>query len=109
MNVLVIPEVQAYLQKLVQILYWKGYFSYEDTARKYVKNLYDDIKTNLPKLQHKPAPKHYDKYGKELYYAVFRKNRHTHYYAFFSKYIDNGETFYVVCYIGNNHTDAQYL
>ena len=61
MKVLVTPEVQAYMQRLVQILYEKGYYSFEDSARKYVKDLYDDIRKNLPKQQHKPAPNYYDK------------------------------------------------
>ena len=109
MKVLVTSEVQVYMQRLVLTLYEKGYFVFEDTARKYVKDLYDDIKNNLPKQQHRPAPQYYNKYGKDLYYAVFKKNRRTHYYAFFSKYNDNGQPVYLVCYIGNNHTDAQHL
>jgi hypothetical protein len=97
------------MQGLVLILYEKEYFSYEDDARKYVKDLYHDIETNLPKLRHRPAPKYYEKYGKDLYYATFRKNRRTHWYAFFSKYVENGETVYLVCYLGNNHTEAHHL
>ncbi|MCL2435172.1 MAG: hypothetical protein FWD09_03395 [Lentimicrobiaceae bacterium] len=38
-KVLATPEVQAYVQRLVRILYENGYFSFEDTARKYVKDL----------------------------------------------------------------------
>ena len=109
MKVLVTSEVQAYMKRLVCILYENGYFSYEDDARKYVTDLYDDIKNNLPSKQHKPAPPFYNKYGKDLYYAVFKKNRRTSYYAFFSKYSDHGQIVYLVCYIGNNHTDAQHL
>jgi hypothetical protein len=109
MNVFTTQEVKIYLNDLITILYQKGYFSYEDTAKKYVIDLIDDIQTNLPHIRHRPAPKHYEKYGKELYYATFRKNRRTQWYAFFSKYAENGETIYLVCYIGNNHTEAQHL
>ena len=109
MNVLATPDVQAYMQRLVFILNEKGYFSYEDDARRYVKDLYQDIKNNLPSKQHRPAPPYYEKYGKDLYYAVFKKNRRTSYYTFFSKYDDNGQTVFLVCYIGNNHTEAQRL
>jgi len=109
MKVLVTSEVQAYMNRLVKILYEMGYFPFEHTAQKYVKELYDDIKINLPSKRHKPAPPYYNRYGKGLYYAVFKKNRRTSYYAFFSKYNDSGQTIYLVCYIGNNHTDAQHL
>ena len=109
MRVLFVPEIQDYFYELENILYGKGYFSFEDAAIKYVDDLIYDIKTNLPSKHHKPAPKHYEKYGKELYYTVFKKNKRTSWYAFFSRYAENGETVYLVRYIGNNHTEAQHL
>jgi len=109
MSVLFLPQVQQYLYKLENILYEQGYYSFEESAIKYVDDLIYDIATNLSNKQHKPAPKHYDCYGKKLYYATFKKNKQTSWYAFFSKYVQDGETIFVVCYIGNNHTDAHYL
>jgi len=109
MSVLFVPKVQEYLYELEDILYEKGYYSFEESAFKYVDDLIYDIKTNLSYKQHKPAPKYYDQYGKELYYATFKKNRQTSWYVFFSKYIENEEIIFLVCYIGNNHTEAQYL
>jgi len=109
MSVLFLPEIQEYFYELEIILYEKGYFSYEDTAHEYVDDLVFDIKKNLSSARHRPAPKHYEKYGKKLYYATFKKNRRTQWYAFFSKYVENGETIYLVCYIGNTHTEAHHL
>jgi hypothetical protein len=109
MRVTAIPEVLEYIENLVPVLYEKGYFSYKESARKYVDDLYDDIQINLPTNQHRPAPKYYDKYGKGMYYAVFRKNKRTCWYAFFNKYKENGEIIYLIRYLGNNHTDAHYL
>jgi hypothetical protein len=109
MSVLFIPKVQEYLYDLEIILYEKEYFSFEESSIRYVDDLIYDISTNLPDKKHKPAPKHYNQYGKELYYATFKKNRKTSWYAFFSKYVENGKTIYLVCYIGNNHTDAHHL
>ena len=78
MKVTVIPEVLEYMENLVPILYEKGYFSFKDSARKYVGELYDDIQTNLPAKLKKPAPKYFtDRYGEGLYYAVFPKSKHT--------------------------------
>ena len=109
MKVVAIAEVRIYLQNLAVILYEKEYFGFEDSARKYVIELFEDIKTNLPMLPSKPAPKHFEKYGKNIEYAVFRKNKHTHWYVFFRVYKMNGEDIYQVRYIANNHTVAQYL
>ena len=109
MTVLVIPEVQAYIEKLVFILFEKGYFSYEDSARKYVKDLYDDIKTTLPTHSQKLAPKHFEAYGKNMKYVSFPKSKRTTWYVFFTTYLENGEEIYLVRYIANNHTVAQYL
>ena len=75
----------------------------------YVNDLIFDIKTKLPTRQHKPAPPYYEKYGKELYYAIFKKNKRTSWYAFFSKYEENEKIVYLIRYIGNNHTDAHHL
>jgi len=109
MNVIILPEVLQYLDKLVFILFQKEYFSFLDTSQKYVDELIDDIQTNLPTKLHRPAPNYFRKYGKNMKYASFRKNKHTIWYIFFNKYKQNEEVFYFIRYIANNHTVAQYL
>jgi len=73
MKVLVLPEVRQYLESLKKILFENEYFGFEDTAQKYVDDLFKDIKTNYPTKLHKPAPDFFPKYGKEMEYAVFKK------------------------------------
>ena len=109
MNVIILPKVLEYLDSLVFILFEKEYFGFLETSINYVDELIDEIKTTLPICLHKPAPKYFDKYGKGMKYAVFRKSRCTAWYAFFKKYEKDGETIYLVRYIANNHTIAQYL
>jgi hypothetical protein len=109
MKVYTTSEVKQYFNDLITILYEKEYFSYEETAKKYVDELLDDIIANLPTKRHKPAPKRFDKYGKGMKYAAFKKNKRTTWYAFFKTYEENGETIYLVRYIANNHIIAQYL
>ncbi len=109
MKVIALPEIDKYLQDLITILYQKGYFAFEEAAQKYVDDLYDNIKMNLPSRLHKPAPNYFDQYGENMEYAVFRKNRLTQWYVFFRVYQKDGEIIYQVRYIGNNHTVAQYL
>lgn len=78
MNVRATPEV-------------KQYFGFEDSAKAYVKELVNDIFENLPQKQHRPAPSYFDKYGKGMYYTAFTKNKHTTWYAFFTKYEEGEE------------------
>ena len=108
-NVLFTPEVLRYSENLVQILYDNGYFGFPNSAKKYVKELFDEITDRLPRCLHKPAPQHFEKYGKKMKYAAFRKSQNTIWYVFFETYRDNEEIIYLVRYIGNNHVIAQYL
>jgi len=109
MRILAKPEVLEYLDSLVDILFEKSYFSYVEDALDYVDELRYDIKTKLHTKLHKPAPKRFDIYGKDMEYAVFKKNRQTTWYVFFTKYLEKGEEIYLIRHIENNHTAAQYL
>ena len=82
MRIIAIPEVEQYLESLKQILFEKEYFSFEEDAQEYVDDLFFDIKTNLPLKHHKPAKPHFDQFGKGIYYASFKMNRNTTWYAF---------------------------
>ena len=109
MKVLFLPEVQEYYDNLERILYEKGYFSFLDSSKKYVKELIDDIENTLPIRLHKPAPKHFEKYGKDLHYATFNKSNRTTWYAFFTKHQQGEDIIYLVRYISNNHVTGQFL
>lgn len=109
MKVLFLPEVRMYFQELQDILFEKEYFGFEESAVQYVRDLIFDIEATLPERASKIAPPYFNRYGKELRYASFRKNRNTQWYVFFNKYRENGEVIYLVRYISNNHMIAQYL
>jgi len=111
MNVVVdfLPEVVDYFEELAWVLHTEGYFDEYEYSRRYADDLMKKIKTNLPTKSHKPAPPHFDRYGTGMYYASFRVNKKTAWYAFFTKYLVDGEIIYLVRYINNNHMIAQYL
>jgi len=109
MKVIFTPELLEYFEELMIILYEKKYFGFEDSAENYVTELVRDIKETLPIRSHKPAPKRFDRYGKNMKYASFKKNKTTTWYVFFTTYIENGEKQHLVRYIANNHTVAQHL
>ena len=109
MSVIILPKVLEYLDDIVFILFQKEYFGFLETSINYVDELIDDITLSLPTRLHKPAPSYFNRYGTEMDYATFRKNKNTTWYVFFETYEKNEEIFYLVRYIANNHTVAQYL
>ena len=109
MKVLFLPEIRQYLKDLQEILFENEYFGFEESAVQYVRDLILDIEETLPMRPSKEAPPYFDRYGKGMRYAVFRKNRNTQWYVFFSKYKEKGEVIYLVRYISNNHVIAHYL
>lgn len=105
MMVIFDSEVEEYLSYLVNILYERDYFGFKESAYQYVDGLIDDIYYNLNSKLKKPAPSYFSKYGKNMYYAIFRKNYNTQWYVFFNEEDD----LYYIRYIGNNHTCSQYI
>jgi len=104
------PEVIEKLEDLIDTLYEKGYFSFVETSVNYVVDLFNDILENLPVKLKRPAPKYFtNQYGKGLYFAVFPKSKRTQWYVFFRMYQENGELYYQVRHITNNHVAAQYI
>lgn len=109
MKVLFIPEVRIYLQELEDVLFEKEYFGFEESAVQYVRELIMDIEKNLPMRLSKIAHPYFDRYGKGMHYAMFRKSKATQWYVFFTQYQDNDETIYLVRYLSNNQVIARYL
>jgi hypothetical protein len=109
MRVIILPEVYDYFEHLMEILYQEEYFGFRSSARDYVTELLEEINLHLPTRLHKPAPPHFSRYGKGMWYAAFRRNRATTWYAFFTRYDDGGNTVYLVRHIANNHTAAQFI
>jgi len=109
MRIIVLTIVLDYLEDLIIILYEKEYFGFLETSSNYVMDLLDDIEVNFPTYPMRHAPPYFDRYGKDMYYAVFRKSKNTQWYVFFRMYKENGEVIYQVRYISNNHVIAQYL
>lgn len=109
MKVLFLPEVRDYLKEVSLAMYEKDYFGFLEFAEKYIDELIYDIVTTLPFRQKKPAPEYFSKYGENLLYSIFPKNKNTSWYVFFNIFDDNGKTIYLVSYISNNHVIAQFL
>ena len=109
MKVLFLPEVENYFFDLIEILYKKEYFGFKEGAVEYVRDLENDIRSNLNTKRKRPAPPFFDRYGKRVLYSVFPKHRSTQWYVFFNVYQENGDTIFLVRYISNNHMIAQFI
>lgn len=70
MRIIALPEVEEYLTDLINILYEKKYFSFEENAIKYVQDLIEDIRANLPNKIKKPAPAYFERYGHNMPYSA---------------------------------------
>jgi hypothetical protein len=109
MRVLFLPEVREYLREASRAMYVLGYFGFLASAERYMEELVGNIMATLPSRTKRAAPPYFDKYGKNMFYVAFKKNKNTHWYVFFSIYADGGEVTYLVRYISNNHIVAQFL
>lgn len=96
MKVLFFPEVEEYLFELTEILYRKEYFGFKKSAVRYVTELVQDIVSSLDQKSQKEAPFFFKRYGKNMYYANFRKNKNTEWYVFFTIYENKEEKIYLV-------------
>ncbi|MEO6639399.1 MAG: hypothetical protein ABIN25_14060 [Ginsengibacter sp.] len=94
-EVILLPSVNDKLKNLVFVLYKKEYFSFLESAEKYVNNIYDFIYA-IPTLQHKPTKN--KNYGE--YYCRYRHNKNTTWYITF----DHEDDLYLIKNITNNHS-----
>lgn len=108
-KVLFLPEVVNQFLELAEILYNKRYMGFKDAAIEYSEQLFKDIQTSLPLKMKKHAPSYFKKYGKDLFYSSFSKNKNTTWYVFYSIHEQKGETFFLIRYLGNNHIIAHHL
>lgn len=109
MTVLFLPEIRTYFEELSLILYEKEYFGFFEDALHYADELFTEIEKDLPNKPNKPAPKYFEKYGKDMLYTSFKRNRNTTWYVFFNYHRKDNKTFYLVRFLSNNHRIGKHL
>jgi len=90
-------EVIGYLNELIKILFEKEYFSFEESAQLYVKDIYDFIEFELYNLPHKTTPHIIKNFGSK--YVCYKANKRTTWYIFFT----TQENLILITHITNNH------
>lgn len=90
-------DIEFYLNDLIDILFFKEYFSYIENAEKYVFDLKEEIENYIDIKNHLISPTLFKKFGS--YYIVISLNNRTSWFVFF----DKKEQRYLIQYITNNH------
>ncbi len=106
MKILYTPETENYLFDLAFLLYEKQYFSYFELAQRYVRLLIQDVETTFHLKMKRKASSYFSRYGKDLWYVSYPRNKHTTWYFFFTCYAND---VYVIRYISNNHVAGHLL
>ncbi len=91
------PDIEQYLNNLIDVLFAKEYFGFKENAIKYVLNITTDIEINIHLKKHQTTPLDLIKFGKN--YISYKANNKTSWYIFF----DKKDNRYLVKYITNNH------
>jgi len=97
-------DVTDFLERLIQILFEKEYFGFEESAHLYVSKIYDFIEHKLINAITKQTPEKLLYLGSK--YVFYKANNRTTWYVFF----ENRDNRYLITHITNNHTEeAQFL
>ena len=98
-------DVLSFLDELTDVLIEKGYFSFYEYSAEYIEDLVDYVKNNITIKPHKLAPSHFSKYGSNLFYITYNRNKQTTWYILFQK----TGSFYFIRYITNNHIAGHFF
>ncbi len=98
-------EVELQLRDSIDQLVERGYFSEEDYAVSYIRDLVTYFQLNLDHLTAFDAPDYFARYGSNLKYAIYRKSSRTTWYAFFN---ETPEALTIV-YLANNHLMGHHM
>ena len=98
-------SVELQLKESIDQLVERGYFSEEDYAVSYIRDLVTYFQLNLDHLTAFEAPDYFARYGYNLKYAIYRKSNRTTWYAFFQ---ETPEALTIV-YLANNHLMGHHI
>jgi len=99
-------DVLSFLDELIDILIEKEYFSFYEYSAQYIEDLVLYVENNITSRQHKKAPVYFNKYGDNLFYITYQRNKRTTWYILFQK----TGLYYFIRHITNNHTaESQYF
>jgi len=97
-------DVALYLSDLAFVLFQKEYFSYIESAMRYVDYVQDTIEKDIHTLKHHSTTDENKRYG--THYVVVRMSRNFAYHVYF---VMKGDEYYVTKISSNKLPDAEFL
>ncbi len=99
-----VPEVEYYIENLIDILFEEEYFGFEIYAQNYGAKIIDFVEENIISFPAKKTPIQLKYFGSN--YIFYKSNQRTTWYIFFEKSENN----YLVTNIINSHSkEAKWL
>lgn len=95
------PQALLQFEESVRALVEQNYFSEEDYAVDYMRNIFRHFALNLQYSVKTKSPSYFERYtvdGKELFYVTYRKSSRTTWYAFYEEL----ENVYSIAYLATN-------
>lgn len=97
--------VILFLSDLTDILIKEEYFSFYETSVEYMWDLISFVENKIHTIPHKHAPPYFAKYGNNLFYILYNRNRNTTWYILFEK----TPYHFLIRHISNNHVVGKYF
>lgn len=104
-QVIFLREAAEYLEEVSLVLYDLQYFGFKDTCKEYIDRISNYAYRYVGILPGKPAPAHFNRYGKNMRYITYHSNKQTSWYIFYQHHNNQ----YIVRHITNNHVAAHYM
>ncbi|MDW8849891.1 hypothetical protein SD960_07295 [Flavobacterium sp. MMLR14_040] len=103
-EVIFAPNVILYLDDLVNVLYKREYFGFNESAEEYVSDIYDAVPERIKKTLHNKTPASIQYLG--LNYVFYKVNARTTWYIFFEK---RDQNYFITTIINNNSPEVKEL
>ena len=103
-TIIYIPEVEVYLEELVDILFYEEYFGFEDAAQVYAEKIVPFIADSIETFPARKTPKELKNFGQN--YIFYKSNQRTTWYIFFEKF-DNDYS--ITNIINTNSEEVKFL
>jgi hypothetical protein len=93
------PEVEIYLEDLVDLLFYEEYFGFEDAAQNYAEKIVDFVQESIQNFPSRKTPAELKNFGTN--YIFYKSNQRTTWYIFFEKSANN----FLITNIINSHSE----
>ncbi len=103
-TIIYIPEVEVYLEDLVDVLFYEEYFGFEDAAQNYAEKIVHFIEESIQTFPPKKTPKELKNFGQN--YIFYKLTQRTTWYVFFEQFDNN---YLITNIINSNSEEVKFL